>query len=159
MAILLKEEGLHERSQIYATDFNPEALAKAKNGIYPISKMKEYTCNYKKAGGLLSFADYYSARYDHVIMEHALKEHIVFADHNLATDSVFGEMNLIFCRNVLIYFAKELQDRAFRLFRDSLSDGGFLCLGTKESIRYSEYSNDFKDLATGEKIYIKRQVK
>ncbi len=156
-AILLKEEGLYESSRIYATDFNQDVIKKAKDGIYPISSMKGYTRNYKKAGGLSSFADYYTARYDCAIMENSLKENIVFADHNLATDEVFGEMNLIFCRNVLIYFTRELQDRVIRLFRDSLCDGGFLCLGSKESIRFSEHSNDFEDVALGEKIYRKKK--
>lgn len=157
MAILLKEDGMYERAQIYATDFNQNVIQKAKDGIYPISSMKEYTKNYKIAGGRSSFADYYTARYDHAIMEKSLKKNIVFADHNLATDWVFGEMNVIFCRNVLIYFTRELQDRAIRLFRDSLGDGGFLCLGSKESIRFSEYSNDFEDAALGEKIYRKKK--
>ncbi len=157
MAILLKEEGLYERTQIYATDFNQDVLKKAKDGIYSIGNMKEYTRNYKKAGGLSSFADYYTARYDYAIMENSLKENIVFADHNLATDEVFGEMNLIFCRNVLIYFTRELQDRVIRLFRDSLCEDGFLCLGSKESIRFSEHSSDFEDVALGEKIYGKSE--
>ncbi len=157
MAIILKEEGLYERTQVYATDFNQDVLKKAKDGIYPISRMKKYTRNYKKAGGLSSFADYYTARYDNAIMENSLKENIVFADHNLGTDMVFGEMNLIFCRNVLIYFTRDLQNRVIRLFRDSLCDGGLLCLGSKESIRFSEYSSDFEDIALGEKIYKKRQ--
>lgn len=157
MAILLMEEGMYERTQIYATDFNQDVLKKAKDGIYSIGSMKEYTRNYKKAGGLLSFADYYTARYDHAIMENSLKKNIVFSDHNLATDGVFGEMNVIFCRNVLIYFTKALQDRVMGLFRDSLCEGGFLCLGSKESIRFSEHSNDFEDVALGEKIYRKRK--
>lgn len=158
MAILLREEGLYERAQIYATDFNQDVIKKAKDGIYPIGRMKAYTRNYKKAGGLSSFADYYTARYDHVIMENSLKENIVFADHNLATDMVFGEMNLILCRNVLIYFTRDLQNRVIGLFRDSLCDGGFLGLGSKESIRFSEYSSDFEDMVLGEKIYKKRQA-
>ena len=157
MAILLKEEGLYERTQIYATDFNQDVLKKAKDGIYPITSMKEYTRNYKKAGGLSSFGDYYTARYDYAIMDNSLKVNIVFADHNLATDEVFGEMNLIFCRNVLIYFTRELQDRVFRLFRNSLCEGGYLCLGSKESIRFSEQSSDFEDVALGEKIYRKKK--
>lgn len=156
LAILLKEEGLYERTQIYATDFNQDILHKAKDGIYSLGNMREYTQNYKKAGGLSSFADYYTARYDNAIMDSSLRENVVFADHNLATDGVFGEMNLIFCRNVLIYFDKELQERVIGLFRDSLCDGGFLCLGSKESIRFSEYSRDFEDVALGEKIYRKR---
>ena len=157
MAILLKEEGLYERSRIYATDFSQGVIEKAKDGIYSIGNMKEYTQNYKKAGGLSSFADYYTARYDYAIMENSLKENIVFADHNLATDGVFGEMNIIFCRNVLIYFTRELQDRVMGIFRDSLCEGGFLCLGSKESIRFSECSHDFEDMVLGEKIYRKKK--
>jgi chemotaxis protein methyltransferase CheR len=156
LAIVMKEEGLYDKTQIYATDFNEEVIEKAKEGIYPIDGMKEYTENYKRAGGLASFADYYTARYDHAIMENSLKEHIVFSDHNLATDSVFGEMNLILCRNVLIYFNRQLQDRVIKLFTDSLCDAGFLCLGSKESIRFSKYSDDFEDVAMGDKIYRKK---
>lgn len=157
LCILLKEEGLYEKTRIYATDVNEEVLKKAKEGIYPIDRMKAYTLNYRKAGGLASFVDYYTARFDYAIMESSLKENIVFADHNLATDGVFGEMDLIFCRNVLIYFTKELQDRVFRLFRDSLCPGGFLCLGSKESIRFSECSNDFENVVKKEKIYKKER--
>jgi chemotaxis protein methyltransferase CheR len=155
MAILLKEEGLYEKARIYATDFNEEIIKKAKEGIYAVDRMKEYTCNYQKAGGLASFADYYTARYDHAIMNTFLKKNIIFADHNLVTDAVFGEMNLILCRNVLIYFNRELQNRVFRLFRDSLCKDGFLCLGAKESVRFSEYSDEFEDVVKKEKIYRK----
>ena len=156
LAIVMKEEGLYDKTQIYATDFNEKAIEKAKEGIYPIDRMKEYTENYRKAGGLASFADYYTARYDNAIMETSLEKNIVFSDHNLATDGVFGEMNLILCRNVLIYFNRKLQDRAIKLFADSLCDGGFLCLGSKESIRFSKYSDDFEDVAMGERIYRKK---
>ena len=104
MAILLKEEGLYDRTRIYATDINDAALEEARNGIYPIDQMSLYTRNYQQAGGKASFADYYHANYDSVIMDSELKKNVTFANHNLATDSVFGEMNLILCRNVLIYF-------------------------------------------------------
>ena len=156
MAILLKEEGLYEKTRIYATDNNQKAVKEAKDGVYPIDNIKQYTSNYQKAGGLASFADYYTAKYDSAIMKGALKKNIVFSDHNLATDAVFGEMDLIVCRNVLIYFSRDLQNRVFKLFRDSLCDGGFLCLGSKESIRFSEYSDDFEDVVTKEKIYRKK---
>jgi chemotaxis protein methyltransferase CheR len=156
MAILLREEGLYEKTQIYATDNNQKVINEAKEGIYPIDNMKQYTRNYQKAGGRTSFSDYYTARYDNAIMRPPLKKNIVFADHNLATDGVFGEMDLILCRNVLIYFSRDLQNRAFGLFRDSLRDDGFLCLGSKESIRFSEYSDDFEDVVTKEKIYRKK---
>ncbi|HIE01046.1 MAG TPA: protein-glutamate O-methyltransferase CheR [Thiotrichaceae bacterium] len=155
MAILLKEEGLYERTQIYATDMNEVVLKQAKDGIFDISKLKQYTANYQKAGGRESFSDYYTAHYDHVVMDKSLKENILFSDHNLATDGVFGEMNLIMCRNVLIYFNRELQHRALGLFFDSLCLEGFLCLGSKESIRFSEYSDAFEDVVREEKIYRK----
>lgn len=156
MAILLKEEGLYEKTRIYATDFNEAAIQKAKAGVYPLSRFKEYTYNYQKAGGVRSFADYYVADYEYAVMDKSLKENIVFADHNLVTDSVFGEMNLILCRNVLIYFSRELQDRVIKLFRDSLGNGGFLCLGSKESIEFSGCSDDFENVVKKEKIYRKR---
>ena len=152
-AILLKENGMYESSLIYATDTNEIVLDKAKSGIFPIEKMKDYTVNYRKAGGLASFADYYTAKYDNAIMDNSLKKNIVFSNHNLVTDRVFGEMDMIMCRNVLIYFNKELQDRVFRLFRDSLRTGGFLCLGSKETIRFSSYSDNFKNVTEKEKIY------
>jgi len=152
-AILLKENGMYESSLIYATDTNELVLDKAKSGIFPIEKMKDFTVNYRKAGGLASFADYYTARYDNAIMDNSLKKNIVFSNHNLVTDSVFGEMDLIMCRNVLIYFNRELQDRVFRLFRDSLRPGGFLCLGSKETVRFSSLSEDFENVIENEKIY------
>lgn len=155
MAIMLREEGLYEKTRIYATDFNEEVLKKAEQGIYPVDLLKHYTTNYQRAGGLASFADYYTAEYEYVLIDRSLKENIVFADHNLVTDGVFGEMNLVLCRNVLIYFTRELQNRVFRLFRDSLCKGGFLCLGSKESIRFSEYSDEFEDFVMNEKIYRK----
>jgi len=154
-AILLKENGMYESSLIYATDANDAALDKAKSGIFSVDKMKDYTVNYRKSGGLASFADYYTARYDNAIMDNSLKKNIVFSNHNLVTDSVFGEMDMIMCRNVLIYFNRELQDRVFRLFRDSLRPGGFLCLGSKETIRFSSYSDDFENVVENKKIYRK----
>ena len=153
MAILLREEGILDASTIYATDVNEAVLADAKKGVFPIEKMKDYTRNYKMAGGLASFADYYTARYDHVIMDRGLKKNIVFSDHNLVTDGVFGEMDLIICRNVLIYFNRDLQDRVFGLFTESLRAGGFLCLGSKETIMFSKYANSFESVFKREKIY------
>jgi chemotaxis protein methyltransferase CheR len=153
MAILLKEEGLYSRTQIYATDFNTMALQKAKRAIYPIDMIKEYTSNYQKAGGLDSFAEYYTAQYDSVLLDSSLKERIVFADHNLVTDGVFGEMNLILCRNVLIYFTKKLQNRVIKLFLESLAPSGFICLGTKETLQFSEHSYYFSTIVEKEKIY------
>ena len=152
-AILLKENGMYESSLIYATDTNEMVLDKAKSGIFPIEKMKDFTVNYRKAGGLASFADYYTARYDNAIMDNSLKKNIVFSNHNLVTDSVFGEMDLIMCRNVLIYFNRDLQDRVFRLFMDSLRPGGFLCLGSKETVRFSSLSGNFENVIEKERVY------
>lgn len=156
MAILLKEEGLYDRSQIYATDFNERVLQVAKEGIYPLDNVKNYTHNYQKAGGKLSFADYYIAKYDSVIFDQSLKKKITFANHNLVIDGVFGEMHVIICRNVLIYFKKDLQNRVLQLFEDSLCNGCFLCLGSKESIRFSNSSGCFEDFVEKEKIYQKK---
>ncbi len=156
MAILLNEESLYARTQIYATDYNEFILNKARDGIFPIDCMKKYTSNYIKAGGKKSFSDYYTAKYDSAIMEKSLKAKVVFADHNLVTDRVFGEMNLIMCRNVLIYFDKKLQNRVLKLFHESLCHGGFLCLGSKESLRFSECADDFENVVKGEVIYKKK---
>lgn len=155
MAIMLHELGLYGKSLIYATDFDETALAKAKEGVYPAELLQNYTKNYRDSGGLESFAEYYAARYELVIMRNSLKKNIVFSEHNLVTDGVFGEMDLILCRNVLIYFKRELQDRVFKLFKDSLGPGGYLCLGSKETIRISTYSDSFVDSVGREKIYQK----
>jgi chemotaxis protein methyltransferase CheR len=134
MAILLKEEGLLERSVIYATDINQKALQAAKEGIYPLENMKSYTTNYQKAGGKKPFSDYYMAKYDSVLLDKSLKQNIVFSIHNLAVDSSFNEFQLILCRNVLIYFNQALQNKVINLFYDSLCSFGFLALGNKESL-------------------------
>jgi len=153
LAIMLKEEGLYKRTHIYATDFNDGALAIARNRIYPIEKVKEYSSNYQKAGGRRSLADYYQARYDSIIIDPSLQENITFANHNLAVDGVFAEVHLILCRNVLIYFNQALQNRVFSIFRDSLCYNGFLCLGSKESVRFSQVQANFNDFSSQEKIY------
>ncbi|MDD3636476.1 MAG: protein-glutamate O-methyltransferase CheR [Bacteroidales bacterium] len=158
-AILLKEEGLYERSQIYATDFNTEVLETAKKGIYPVSKIKEYTFNYQAAGGKNSFSDYYTARYDAVRFDPELRKNIVFANHNLVTDSVFAETHLIICRNVLIYFDRSLQNKVLNLFNDSLIMGGFLGLGSKENIMFSTVQDHFLILNPNEKIFQKKILK
>lgn len=155
MAILLHEEGLYDRAQIYATDFNEEVIKKAREGIITIDRIKDFTSNYQASGGSQSFSDYYTAKYNNAIINQSLKKNIVFADHNLATDSAFGEMNIIMCRNVLIYFDKQLQNRAIGLFRESLRHHGYLCLGTKESLRFSEYENNFEPIVKPLKIYRK----
>ena len=156
MAILLKEEGLFDRVQFYATDFNDVVLQKAKEGIVQAKLLKEYTENYQMGGGCHSFADYYTAKYERAILNSSLKEKVLFANHNLVTDQVFGEMQLIVCRNVLIYFSRELQNRVIRLFYESLCRGGILCLGSKESIRFSDLSDKFEQLLPSEQIYRKK---
>ena len=156
IAIILKEEGLYKKCQIYATDFNQIVIQKAKEGIYPVDHVRKYTRNYQSAGGTGSFSDYYTANYGRVIMDKALKENIVFADHNLVTDGAFGEMQLIICRNVLIYFKQKLQNQVVSLFTKSLAPGGFLCLGSKEDLRFSDCYSDYTITAEKEKIYRKR---
>lgn len=156
LAILLKEEGLYERATIYATDFSDEALDRAREGIYEPVRLQDATRNYQKAGGKRSFSEYYLARYDAATMDASLKEKLVFFNHNLATDTVFGEMHLIFCRNVLIYFNRALQNRALNLFTDSLVHGGFLCLGTKETLQFTDVSHCYDTVDSKARIYKKR---
>lgn len=157
ISILLEEEGMKHRSQIYATDFNEFIIEKARNGIYPIDVMKSYTVNYQQSGGKKDFSDYYTADYDNVIFRQSLKEKVLFSSHNLVTDGVFGEMNLIFCRNVLIYFNRQLQNRVLKLFYDSLCPGGYLCLGSKESLKFTDMADKFESIAGREKIYRKKR--
>lgn len=156
MAILLKEEGLYERTTIYATDFNQEALTRAKEGIYSGKLMKEYTQNYQESGGRESFSDYYTSSYEMAIMDQDLKRNIVWAHHNLVTDSVFAEVHLVLCRNVLIYFDKELQGKVHGLFYNSLIKGGLLCLGSKESLKFGPFSNSYTELDKKQRIFKKR---
>jgi chemotaxis protein methyltransferase CheR len=158
LAILLKEEGLYDRARIYATDFNNVVLEKAKARIYPLERIKEYSLNYQKAGGQKSLADYYRARYQSAIINASLQDNITFANHNLATDGVFGEMHLILCRNVMIYFNRTLQNRVLSVFRESLCYNGFLCLGSKETIYSSNVREDFVEFAAKEKIYQCKKV-
>lgn len=155
MAILLREEGLLDRTIIYATDINPRSLDKAKQGIFSMENVRAYTHNYQQAGGQRSFADYYTAAYGYAIFDKSLCENVTFADHSLATDSVFSETQLISCRNVLIYFNKKLQDRAFGLFHESLCHRGFLVLGSKETPDFSAFGKQFEPLVKQERIYRK----
>ncbi len=155
MAIMLKEEGLYDRTQIYATDFNQNILKKAKDGIYPASSLNDFSLNYQAAGGQSTLIDYFTSKYDSVIVDQSLKKNIVFSDHNLVLDGVFGEMNLIMCRNVLIYFDKQLQNRVINLFQESLIPGGLLCLGSKESLKFTNYSKHFEPVVENEKIFRK----
>jgi chemotaxis protein methyltransferase CheR len=156
LAILLAEENLLQRSLIYATDINPESLKTAEAGIFPLDQIARFSRNYQQAGGRRSLSDYYTAAYNGVIFDRALRRHMVFADHSLATDSVFSEVHLVSCRNVLIYFDKELRDRALSLFRDALIHRGFLGLGSKESLRFTAHDNEFTEFCPGEKIYQRR---
>jgi chemotaxis protein methyltransferase CheR len=156
IAILLKEEGLYDKSIIYATDLNDAAIDVAKKGIYPASEIKKFTQNYQKAGGKRSLSDYYYADYNSAIFDRSLIKNIVFSNYNLVSDQVFGEMNLIFCRNVMIYFNKELQDRVLKLLSDSLCYNGFLCLGSKESLEFSTICNDYIPFDKEQKIYHKK---
>ncbi|WP_313085794.1 protein-glutamate O-methyltransferase CheR [Pseudomonas sp.] len=155
MAILLQEEGLLERTLLYATDINPLSLERARQGIFDIDAMRQYTAQYQRAGGKRSLSDYYTAAYDSAIMDKSLKEKVTFADHSLATDSVFAETQLISCRNVLIYFNKPLQDRAFGLFHESLCHRGFLGLGSKETVEFSGYSERFEAFNKQERVFRK----
>ncbi len=155
MAILLKEEGLLDRTQIYGTDFNKRVLRASREGIYDVGHIQEFTRNYQLSGGTESFSDYYTAKYNSVIMNSSLKKNMVFADHNLVTDSVFAEVNMIVCRNVLIYFNRELQDRVLNLLTDSLVPGGVLCLGSKETLQFSKPYSRFSEVNKINKIYMK----
>jgi chemotaxis protein methyltransferase CheR len=159
MAILLEEEGMKNRAQIYATDMNPPVLETARRGIYPLDVMRPYTANYQKAGGKTSFSEYYTTDEGNALMNGSLKANVLFSPHNLVTDGIFGEMNLIFCRNVLIYFGDALQNKVIKLFLDSLCNGGFLCLGSKESLRFSDYAEAFEVVDAREKIYRKKPVR
>lgn len=152
-AILLHEAGLLKRSRIYATDINPDNLEKAKKGILPLGAMKEYVSNYIQAGGVSDFASYYTARYDHAIIRKDLRQNIIFSQHNLVTDQVFNEFQLIFCRNVMIYFNRELQNRVIHLFHNSLSTFGYLALGIKESLLFSDIKDKFEAVSNQEKIF------
>jgi chemotaxis protein methyltransferase CheR len=156
MAILLKEEGLYEKTTIYATDFNQRALENAKEGIISNDKMKGYTVNYQKAMGKESLGSYYTSQYDRAIIHKSLKKNIVWANHNLVTDGVFAEVHLILCRNVLIYFEQKLQNRVQHLFLNSLTKGGILCLGSKESLRFSELSDNYTELDKKQRIFKKK---
>jgi len=158
MAIVLKEEGVYDKATIYATDFNDEVLERAREGVYETGKMREATQNYQQAGGKASFSEYYHARYDAAAMDGSLKERITFANHNLAVDEVFSEMHLVFSRNVLIYFNHELQNRAMRLFAESLVHGGFLCLGTKENLQFTDVSSRYEVVDGKAKIYKKKSA-
>jgi chemotaxis protein methyltransferase CheR len=155
LAILLKEEGIYERCTLFATDFLDPVLRRAREGIYPLRSMKDNIANYQRAGGRGTLSDYYHADYDSVIMDAALRKNITFANHNLVTDGVFSEVHLVLCRNVLIYFNNTLQNRVLELFHASLLHGGFLALGSKETLHHSEFQDKFEELEARWKVYRK----
>ena len=156
LAILLHEERLLERSLIYATDINTYALHNAQRGIYSVERVAAFTENHRRAGGHTSLSDYYTAAYDQAVFSKHLKDHIVFSDHSLATDTVFAEVQFISCRNVLIYFDRALQDRALGLFSDALCRKGFLGLGAKESLLFSAQADAFDAVSSEHRIFQKR---
>ena len=156
LAIMLREEGLLARTLIYATDINQRVLQKAAAGVYEIDRIAGFTVNHRESGGTTSLSDYYTAAYGRAVFDKSLKDHIVFSDHSLATDSVFAEMQLVSCRNVLIYFNHELQDRALGLFHESLCRQGFLGLGSKESLRFTAQAAAFDPVAAAERIFQKK---
>jgi chemotaxis protein methyltransferase CheR len=154
--ILFREEGLEERTLFYATDINQQALNSAAGGIYALDRIKTFTENHQKSGGRSSLSDYYTANYGRAVFDKSLRSRVVFSDHSLVTDAVFAEVQLISCRNVMIYFDRSFQDRAIGLFRDSLSRHGFLGLGSKESLRFSDHAQAFVEFDRNEKIYQRR---
>ena len=155
LAILLAEEGLSERTRIYATDINQVVLDRARLGVFPLEKMREYTQNYIRGGGTRAFSEYYVARYEGALFARALVDDVVWAQHNLASDAVFNEFNVVSCRNVMIYFDKPLQEHVHTLFYESLAVFGVLALGQKESIRFSPHEGAFEELDDDAKLYRK----
>ena len=155
LAIVLHEEDVRDRTRIYATDINEAVLERARAGVFPIDKMKEYTENYIRAGGRRSFSEYYLAKYEGALFERSLTENVVWAPHNLVQDRSFNTFNLIMCRNVMIYFDRTLQTRVHQLFYDSLERFGFLALGHKESIRFTGLEDRYEEIDGQEKLYRK----
>jgi chemotaxis protein methyltransferase CheR len=153
LAIVLLEEGLLDRTLIYATDIDPDCLRVAEEGVYEVGRFAQFSRNYLLAGGKASLSNYYTARYSSAMLDRRLKKSILFSDHSLATDSAFAEVEFASCRNVLIYFERELQDRAVGVLRESLCRKGFLGLGLKETLRFSAHSDAFIDFAPMERIY------
>lgn len=153
LAIVLQEEGLLDKATIYATDFNHENLTKAQAGLYPMDAMQEAAKRYRLTGGIKSLPDHYHAIDNAAAMGDSLKGRITFASHNLATDTSFGEAHLIFCRNVLVYFNRTLQNRALHMFTESLVHGGFLCIGTRETLEFTEVNRDYEPVHDRARIY------
>lgn len=156
MAIILQEEGLYDKTTIYATDFNQSALNRAREGIFSNELIRDYTTNYQLSGGKNPFSSYYTSDHNNVIMNQSLKKNIVWANHNLVTDGVFAEVNLVLCRNVLIYFDNDLQNKVHHLFYDSLIKGGILCLGSKESIKNADVNESYGEINKIQKIFKKK---
>jgi chemotaxis protein methyltransferase CheR len=155
LAILLHEEGIYSRTRIYATDINETVLGRAREGVFPLEKMQEYTENYIRAGGKRSFSEYYLAKYEGALFDRALTENVVWAPHNLVQDRSFNTFNTILCRNVMIYFDRALQTRVHQLFYESLERFGILALGHKESIRFTGIENEYEELDVHERLYRK----
>lgn len=153
LVILFREEGLEDRTLFYATDINPEALAQAQAGVYDLERVRLFTENHRLAGGKTSLSDYYQTGYNRCVLDKSLRRNVVFSDHSLVTDQVFGEMHFVSCRNVMIYFDRTLQDRAVGLFKDALPRNAFLGLGAKETLRFSDHAAAFRDFVRDEKIY------
>ena len=156
LVILFREEGLEDRTIFYATDINPDALKRAEAGVYELDRIPLFTENHRQSGGRSSLSDYYTAAYGAAVLDKSLRKRTVFSDHSLVTDSVFAEMQMISCRNVLIYFDREFQDRAVGLFASSLIHKGFLGIGAKESLRFSRHSDEFTDFSRDVRIYQRR---
>ncbi|MFT3996488.1 MAG: CheR family methyltransferase [Asticcacaulis sp.] len=155
-AILFREEGLEERTLFYATDINQESLRKAEAGVYNLERMRLFTENHRLSGGKSSLSDYYTAAYGAATFDKSLRKRVVFSDHSLVTDAVFAETQFVSCRNVLIYFNRDLQNRAIGLFRESLSRKGFLGLGARETLRFSSHADGFAEFDRDERLYQKR---
>jgi chemotaxis protein methyltransferase CheR len=153
LAIVLSEEGLLARTLIYATDIHPESLRIAQNGIYDAERVPRFSDSYRLAGGRGSLADYYAAAYGGAVLDRRLRSAIVFSDHSLATDSAFAEVQLVSCRNVLIYFERDLQDRAVGVLRASLCRKGFLGLGLNETLRFTSHAAAFTEVDPDARIY------
>ncbi len=153
LVILFREEGLEQRTLFYGTDINPAALKEARAGVYSLERIPQFTENHRASGGPCSLSHYYTAAYGRAVLDKSLRARAVFADHSLVSDAVFAEVQLVSCRNVLIYFNRELQDRALGLFKDALVRRGFLGLGARESLRLSRHAGEFEEFVPGERIY------
>jgi chemotaxis protein methyltransferase CheR len=155
LAILLEEEAIYDRTRIYATDINEAVLDRAREGVFPMTKMRDYTQNYIRAGGTRSFSDYYVSAYDAAAFDKSLTRNVVFAQHNLVSDRSFNEFNVVVCRNVMIYFDRALQSRVHDLFYESLARFGILALGHKESINFTSHASQYEEFDADERLYRK----